>query len=202
MAKRLAVKAIIFDMDGTLTVPILDFDAMRAEIGIVGRRTILEAIEEMPPEQADHARAVIVRHEAEASRHCRLNPGAGELLAWLAERGVPMALLTRNSRASAEAFCERFGVRFACVHTREDGVTKPSPEPVLHLCRQMGVPPGRTLVVGDYLYDVVSGRSAGAPTCLLVHGEPPEWADQADILIRSLDELPGRIELPDPPPAE
>ena len=39
-------RAVIFDLDGTLTEPVLDFDAMRAEIGLTGG-TILEQLEQL-----------------------------------------------------------------------------------------------------------------------------------------------------------
>ena len=38
--------AMLFDMDGTLTVPYFDFDAIRREVG-VGNQPILEAVEKM-----------------------------------------------------------------------------------------------------------------------------------------------------------
>jgi HAD superfamily hydrolase (TIGR01509 family) len=170
---------------------------MRAEIGISDGATILEAMESMTPDQLARANSVIERHEAEAARRATLNPGAAELLHDLTERRFPIALLTRNCRASVKVFCEMFDVRFDAVHTREDGVTKPSPEPVLHLCREMNVAPQRTLMVGDYLYDIISGREAGSHTCLIVHGERPEWAEKADLVIEALDEIPTRVELVD-----
>ncbi|MCG3178363.1 MAG: Phosphoglycolate phosphatase [Phycisphaerae bacterium] len=192
---RSQIEAVIFDMDGTLTVPLLDFDAMRTEIGITDGSTLLEAMARMDPDARDRANDIILRHEAAAARDATLNPGAADLLAELSRRGVPVALLTRNSRASVRTVCDKFRLRFDAIHTREDGLPKPSPEPVLHLCRVMGRSPAATLVVGDYLYDIQSGRQAGCPTCLLVHGPRPAWADQADMVIKSLAQLLPRIEL-------
>lgn len=195
MSDRPRVSAIIFDMDGTLTVPVLDFGAIRAEIGVEPGDDLLRQIEAMSPAYQRRAHAVIERHEADAARRAALNPGADRLLADLIADRVPIALLTRNSRASVDAFCDRFAVRFDAVHTREDGVTKPSPQPVLHLCREMNVAPADTLVVGDFLFDILSGKAAGSPTCLIVHGPPPEWAGEADIIIEHLSQLPERVEV-------
>lgn len=193
MLKLDAIKAVIFDMDGTLTVPVLDFDAMRAEMGIVDGTPILEAMAAMPPAGRARYDAILARHEIEASARAELSPGAAELLAHLAANRVPMAILTRNCRRSVEAFCAKFSLRFDAVHTREDGVTKPSPLPVLDLCRRMNVQPARTLVVGDFLFDILSGQSAGCPTCLIHQGERPAYADKADLVVRSLAELIGRV---------
>ena len=46
-------------------------------------------------------------------------------------------------------------------------------------------------MVGDYLFDIQAGRAAGAGTTVLMIGqkEPPEYADQADHVIRRLDQL-------------
>jgi phosphoglycolate phosphatase len=45
----------------------------------------------------------------------------------------------------------------------DDGVAnKPAPDPVLHLCAALGVPPSRTAVVGDSPADIAMGRRAGA----------------------------------------
>ena len=44
------MRAVIFDMDGTLTKPCLDFDAIRAEMGLSGE-PILEAMARMTPDE-------------------------------------------------------------------------------------------------------------------------------------------------------
>ncbi len=195
--ERIKVSAFIFDMDGTLTVPVLDFAAIRAEIGVPSGNDLLVQIEAMDPADRRRAHAVIERHEADAARAAELNPGAAELLEHLADRGVKMALLTRNSRASVAAFGEQFGFAFDATHTREDGVTKPSPEPVLHLCREMNTAPADTLMVGDFLFDILSGRAAGAPTCLITHGQTPAWLAEAapDLVIESMAELLEKVEI-------
>lgn len=44
-------RVILFDMDGTLTEPLLDFPRIKADMGI-GNRPILEALAEMTPGNA------------------------------------------------------------------------------------------------------------------------------------------------------
>ena len=46
-----APRALLFDMDGTLTEPALDFPAIKAAMGIPLQRPILEALAEMTPER-------------------------------------------------------------------------------------------------------------------------------------------------------
>lgn len=189
MTKLPPISAVIFDMDGTLTVPVLDFDAMRGEMGIIDGTPILEAMAAMTHEQRTRCEAILAEHETAAAERSELSPGAADLLAHLAGRRVPAALLTRNSRVSVEAFCRKFNIDFRAVRTREDGPTKPSPEPVLHLCRAMNVAPERTLVVGDFWFDILSGQRAGARTCLIHQADRPIYADKADLVVQRLDEL-------------
>ena len=74
---------------------------------------------------------------------------------------------------------------------RPDGwPVKPSPEPVLQLCRSFRVPPQATWVIGDYLFDIQSGNAAGATTVLLIGDDSrPDYAGQARYVIRRLHEL-------------
>src|SRR5256885_2252732 len=54
----------LFDMDGPLTRPPLDFPRIKAEMGI-GNRPILEALAELSGPQRQQAQAVLHRHEEE-----------------------------------------------------------------------------------------------------------------------------------------
>lgn len=180
---------VIFDMDGTLTVPRLDFDAIRAEIGLPPG-PILESVATLPPVERARADAILMRHEAEAAAESVLQPGAERVIAALRAARVPVALMTRNSRISVARLLERHSLRFDRVRTREDGPQKPSPEPVFDLCAAFSVRPGEAWVVGDDRFDVQSGRSAGATTALLPHGSAREaWMTEADHLLGGLAEL-------------
>jgi HAD superfamily hydrolase (TIGR01549 family) len=184
------IEGIIFDMDGTLTVPYLDFNAMRREIGIAPIQPVWETIVAMAPDDRRRAEEILIRHELESSLNCELQPGAKELFTELDHRRMPVAILTRNSRASWETLRERFNFPFDRVYAREDGPMKPDPISVITLAEQMNVPLPKVLCVGDYLFDIQVGRAAGTQTALLVnHGKIPSFADQADYLIHNLMEI-------------
>ena len=183
------MRAVLFDMDGTITRPVLDFDAIRAEIGIAPE-PILEAMERMSAAARARAETILLRYEAAAAAQSELSDGAAETVRTLAAHGIATALLTRNSRASVRTVLEKHGLSFGHVYTREDGPLNPSPEPVLAICRALDVPPSATLMVGDYLFDILAGQAAGARTALVIHdGPPPAYADQADHVIRRLAEV-------------
>jgi HAD superfamily hydrolase (TIGR01509 family) len=181
--------AVIFDLDGTLTRPFLDFDAIRGEIGISGG-PILEAVAEMGPESRARAEAILLRHEWEAAVHSTLQDSAAEVLAALRTRGHPVAIFTRNARPTVDYILQQHGLWVDAVRTREDGAFKPSPEPVQALCRTLNADPARSWVVGDFLFDILSGRAAGARTVLMIgEAEPPPFSTEADFVIRRLPEL-------------
>jgi hydrogenase expression/formation protein HypE len=58
------------------------------------------------------------------------------------------------------------------------------------MCDEWKTPPHQVLVVGDYLFDIQAGRSAGARTALIIgENPPPDYATLADHVIRTLSEL-------------
>jgi HAD superfamily hydrolase (TIGR01509 family) len=190
-------RAVIFDLDGTLTEPLLDFDAMRAEIGLPPG-PILEQLTHADASTRARADEILRRHEREAIARATLAEGCAELLARLAALGIPAAILTRNVREVVDTFARMFGFSFAAVYTREDGPHKPSPAGVFTLCAQMGVAPGDTLVVGDYKFDILAGRDAGCATALVLGthrpapAELPDWGPP-DVVVASLRELLPRF---------
>jgi HAD superfamily hydrolase (TIGR01509 family) len=192
-----AVKAVIFDLDGTLTEPLLDFDAMRAEIGLLPG-PILEQLAHADAETRARADVILRRHELDAIARATLADGCAEVLAHLSARAIPAAILTRNVREVVDVFSRAFGLSFAAVYTREDGPHKPSPAGVFALCEKMGVAPADTLVVGDYKFDILAGRDAGCATALVTTTHDPaphelaEWGPP-DVVVASLRELLPRF---------
>jgi HAD superfamily hydrolase (TIGR01549 family) len=186
-------RAVIFDLDGTLTEPVLDFDLMRAEIGLPERVPILEQLESLTLAARARAEEILLRHERAAIAQATLADGCADLLGHLRGRAIPIAILTRNVREVVETFARMFTFEFHAVYTREDGPAKPSPVGALALCRAMGVDPTHTLAVGDYKYDVMAGRDAGCRTALvrsapLAEHERADWGSP-DLVVKSLREL-------------
>jgi len=182
------IEAVVFDMDGTLTKPFLDFDAIRADIGLPPRSPILEAMEHMNAVDRARADAVLLRHERAAAQVSELNDGALEVLAHVRAASLPVGLLTRNCHECVVLTCERHGLRFDAVVAREHAPVKPAPDGVHLLARSFGVDPSRLLVVGDYVFDIRAGRGAGAITALLTLGKDWPFANEADHVIHSLFE--------------
>jgi HAD superfamily hydrolase (TIGR01509 family) len=181
-------RAVLFDMDGTLTRPMLDFPRIKAEMGI-GQRPILEALDEMDAASRARAEAVLLRHEEEAAFASTLNEGCRDVLGWLAERNIPAALITRNSRTSVLAFLERHGLDLTVTIAREDTAPKPDPRPLWMACEKLGVRPAEAWMVGDGQYDVEAGVAAGIPTVWISHGREKPFAADPWRTVRDLCEL-------------
>lgn len=188
---HMPIRAVIFDLDGTITQPYLDFDAIRREIGLgEDGGPVLEAMEKMPPQQRRRTEEILHYHEEKALAASQLNEGAEETLACLRDRGIHVGVLTRNRKCNAQAIAEKHGLHFDAVVGREDGPVKPDAFGVRHLCRHFGVEPAETLLVGDYLYDMLCARAAGAVGVLIVnHGKAGTFAEHADFTIEKLSEI-------------
>jgi HAD superfamily hydrolase (TIGR01509 family) len=199
-------RAVIFDLDGTLTEPLLDFDAIRLEIGLRPHLPILEQLADGDDALRARAEPIMRRHELDAIRRATLADGCRELLGHLGALQIPAAILTRNVREAVEMFARQFGLAFAASYTREDGPPKPSPAGVLALCARLGVAPADTLTVGDYKFDILAGRSAGSRTALVAPAAPDDLEDWGgpDLIVGSLRELLPLWRAPGPrrpPPA-
>ncbi len=185
----MSFECVIFDMDGTLTEPWLDFAAIRVELGVAPADDILIALEQMPPGRRAEALRALEAHESTAAREAPLTAGAADTLARISRAGLPVALLTRSSRGAMNTVIDRLARRFDLSWCREDGPIKPSPTSIQAACRQLGAAPERTACVGDYLFDVQAANAAGAVSVLLARGDRPDFADQADHVIGHLTEL-------------
>ena len=179
---------VVFDLDGTLVLSHHDFGRMRAEVialaehyGVApGHLSVQEPIHRIIEAAREELRTTgapdgsVYRFEAEY--HKRIDAielealprtvaraGAAELLEALSHRGFRLGLLTRSSESFAREALRRTGLApyFAYLRSRSTpGPAKPSPESLLVLLHEMGVPIARALFVGDHLSDAETGTRA------------------------------------------
>ncbi len=187
--------AVIFDLDGTITRPFLDFDAIRREMGLPDGLPILEAMGVLDGHARAAAEAVLDRHEQAAAEQSTTHDGAREAIEHLRGRGCPVAILTRNTRKWTTFVLAKHGIVVDAIRCREDGAVKPSPLPVLELCRGLRADPDASWMIGDHRFDLESGRDAGCRTILMLgdRQDTPTWADLADHTVRSFAEIPPLI---------
>lgn len=177
---RARLKGVVFDMDGTLTVPVIDFAAMyRAVLGDEafaaaraaspsGSIDILHHIETWAPPEQQKAYEIIAHFERQGLDRLQIMPGATELCEYLDSRKIRRGLITRNVKDGVDLFHQRFRMKFVPALSREFRPYKPDPAPLLHICSAWGIPPNEVMMIGDSLRDDVGcGKRAGAFTCLL-----------------------------------
>jgi phosphoglycolate phosphatase len=117
------------------------------------------------------------------------------LLGRLRSRVPTFAVATSDDRGPTERTLVALGVaaEFAALSCADDGrPTKPAPDPVLHLCAELGVPPDRTAVVGDAPADLRMARAAGAGRVIAVLtgvGDEAVLTPLADVVLGSIEEL-------------
>ncbi len=192
----MSIKAVIFDLDGTITQPYFDFDAIREEMGLDRNSgPVLESMQKMTAQQRRLAEEILHFHEERAVTESKLNAGAKQTLAALCKAGINIGVLTRNKRSNALAIACKHGLKFDAIVDREDGPVKPDAFGVLRICEQFGVQPQETLLVGDYLFDLLCAKAAGAVAVLLAnHDRAGEFAEHADFTIEKIDQVLQIIE--------
>lgn len=210
------LRAVLFDMDGTLLDSAPDF------IAVIQAMCSAHGLPEADP-KAIHdvvsggARAMMLAAfdceadspEFEALRlefleryqnHCavltRPYPGMLELLGDLEKAKLLWGVVTNKPVRFAQPIMEQLGLaQRSALLICPDHVTnsKPDPEPLLLACSQLGLEPGEVLFVGDDLRDIESGRDAGCKTAAVTYGyihpsdNPRNWG--ADVIVDSASEL-------------
>lgn len=180
-------------MDGTLTLPVHDFDAMRRELGLPPGIGTLEGLAALAPELQAQRREMLNEIGWRYALLAEPQPGAAELLAELAARGARLGIITRNARRNTEETLRRIGFArwFAAedIATRDEGEPKPAPEAVLRLLGRWREGPQAGVVVGDAVYDLQAGRAAGVATVLLDPDGAAPHRPLADVCVSRLDDL-------------
>ena len=145
--------------------------------------------------QRQEVEKILHYHEQKAVTESRLNAGAKQTLSALRAAGIHIGILTRNRRSNALAIARKHNLKFDAIIGREEGPVKPDAFGVLQLCEQFGVEPEETLLVGDYLFDLLCAKAAGAVAVLLTnHNRPGDFAKHADFCIENISRVLEIIE--------
>ena len=207
-------RAVVFDLDGTLTDSAPGICATLATVlGEVGLAA--PADDEVRTLIGLPLRAILARYApgaAEAELDGRivryqelyaetviprtfLFPGVWSLLRACRAAGLELGLVTAKATPVAAAVLARcrIGRLFGSV-VGGDRAAQPKPHPDLLLVAlaELGVDPSAALVVGDADHDILMGRAAGARTCGVawgVHGPERLWAAGADVVVHAPGEL-------------
>lgn len=181
--KLSAARHWVFDMDGTLTLPVHDFEGIKRSLDIPLEHDILHHLAALPDEVAAAKYAWLLEHERELALSAEPAPGAIELVRALHGRGCRLGILTRNAHELALVTLQAIGLGdcFASgdILGRDEAPPKPHPGGLLHLAERWQVTPGELVMVGDYRFDLECARAAGACGVLVNLLDNP-WPELAD----------------------
>lgn len=187
----------VFDLDGTLTLPVHDFAAIRAELGVPDGDDILGFLASLPDAAAQPLHEKLQAIEERLALKTAAAAGAVHFIRRLHRRGDRLGVLTRNTRDNALRTLELIGVGDyfapACVLGRDEALPKPEPDGIHKLAALWRVSPAALVMVGDYLFDLQAGQAAGAAT-IHIHGDrPSRWPEWTDLCVPTLEELAKRL---------
>jgi len=188
----------LFDMDGTLTRAMHDFDAMREALDLPPGMPILEALDGMEPDTAANKRRELDAMELRMASEASVQPGCVALLERLVGAGASLAIVTRNGAEIARVTLEACGIGDffppETVISRDCCEPKPAPAGVRLALERLGGSADEAVMVGDYLFDLAAGREAGVRTVHLDVDGGERWPDVTDLRVESLDELHAIVE--------
>lgn len=206
----MALKAVLFDMDGTLLDTAPDFvavcQAMRAarelpplneqvirDVVSGGARAMVSATFGLDV-GADGFEALRLEFLERYQQHCavlsRPFDGMAELLADIEASRLVWGVATNKPLRFAAPIMQQLGLaERSAVLLCPDHVerSKPAPDMLLLACKQMGFAPADVLFVGDDARDIESGRAAGCKTAAVTYGyihpedNPRHWG--ADVVV-------------------
>jgi len=204
------LRAVLFDMDGTLLDTAPDFIAicqrMLADRGLAsvsdklirdeisgGARAMVAATFALSPTEPEFEALrleFLERYQANCAVHSTLFDGMAELLVDIEKANLIWGVVTNKPVRFAQPIMEQLGLaERSAILICPDHVThsKPHPEPLILACSMLNLDPASVLFVGDDLRDIESGRDAGTKTAAVRYGyihpddNPDHWG--ADVVV-------------------
>ncbi|MBS99060.1 MAG: HAD family hydrolase [Oceanospirillaceae bacterium] len=183
----------IFDLDGTLTRPVHDFEHIRGELGLHPDADILGTLADLPEPQRSAQFARLDELELYYASKAEAAISVNEVLQALAERECRMGILTRNNQPVALRSLEAIGAAHYFspddVLGRDEARPKPDPHGIEQLLTRWHADPGQAVMVGDFRYDLEAGRACGVATVFVDHGVHPGWPELTDVRVTCMSQL-------------
>ncbi|MGI4778670.1 MAG: HAD family hydrolase [Janthinobacterium lividum] len=193
MTTSASVRAVLFDLDGTLVDSALELgaaaDRMRIDRGMpslplyayrsmcgAGARGMLGVAFDITPDAPDYMllrEEFFLNYEARMLLNTPVFDGVPELIDSLLGLGLRWGVVTNKSSRFTVPLTRSMPV-FSSAGTIISGDTtpfaKPHPEPLLEAARRLCVAPAECIYVGDDKRDIVAGRAAGMRPIAATYG--------------------------------
>jgi len=209
------LEGLLFDFDGTLAKPAIDFAYMRQVVRAIAERygVCLVQLGDMPAlEIAAAGRAQLAVHgkdlvkrfdreveralldiELEAAERTELYPEVPRMLDLLAAMRYRIGIVTRNSRAALKRVLRRVPLRHHLLLTRDDVPSvKPDPAHLKIALQALHLSASKAAMVGDHPMDILAGKRAGVRTvAVLASGTQVEAFEpfEPDLIVEQVTDL-------------
>ncbi|MCB1323480.1 MAG: HAD family phosphatase [Leptospiraceae bacterium] len=211
------IKAIIFDMDGTLVDS--EINTERSVDILLSKRNIPHAdldygvfygvtwqkiesiLKETYPQLIPESLAAELQHEFHVlfqSDQTEFIPGVHDFWRLAAQLGLRLAIGTSSNRESVEFLVDRMDVRSICeaiVSAEDYNKSKPDPDCYLHAAQKLNLPVENCLVFEDSIPGLKAARAAGMYAVAITHRstDPIEAARIANLAVANYTRLPDKF---------
>ena len=212
------LKAVLFDLDGTLIefkFRVIElkkelFDKLNDNNVIIEKRFQKESIQNICEEAqrimknnankecdriTSDMKEIIEKYEIEGLKQSAIKKDVFYVFNWLKKKKIKLALVTNNGRRSAEYAVNRFELieYFDVIITRDEvNKWKPHPEPIQKAINQLKIESSEGIFIGDSKMDIQSSKSAGVKVASIptgIHSKQQLDEEDPDYLIYSLLEI-------------
>ncbi|OTG88252.1 phosphoglycolate phosphatase [Acinetobacter sp. ANC 4558] len=217
------MKAVLFDLDGTLIDTAADFiriiqnmckeegreivdaDLIRTQVSEGARAMVKLVYPELAiddPIFLAHRQRFLDIYGTDIAVDTDLFEGMYPLLTALESHHIPWGIVTNKPRWLSEALLQALNLTERCavlVCPEDVQHTKPDPEPMLLAAQQINIAPENCIYVGDHPRDIDAGRAANMYTILAAYGYLPlQYKDdltawRADCIVENVTELHQKI---------
>lgn len=217
------MKAVLFDLDGTLIDTAADFIRIIQDMCRLENRPIVDAatirtqvsegaramVKLVYPELAlddsiflQHRQRFLDLYHQNIAVDTALFGGMEKLLQDLEQRQIPWGIVTNKPRFLTEILLKKLKLEQRCavlVCPEDVENAKPDPEPMFLAAKHIQIDPQDIIYIGDHPRDIDAGRNANMPTILAAYGYLPlEFRDnleawQADKIVHSVEQLHHEI---------
>ena len=213
----MTIKAVVFDLDGTLVDTAPDLMAatnhvlallkrrpitmpeVRAFVGRGARKLIERGVaatgDAIDEASLTYYHAEFLRHyEGHTADRSEIFPGVVALLKQLADSGIKAGVCTNKPEGLSRLLLDTLDLgRFLGTIVGPDtiGIAKPDAAPYLETVKRLGVAPPDSIMVGDSEIDILTARAAGVPIVAVSFGYTPKPVIEygPDYLVSHFDEI-------------
>lgn len=185
------IKAVLFDLDGTLldtaldftdvvnrllveeSLPTMEYHEVRSAVSH-GSKGLIETAFKLSDDDAEFEplrQRLLDDYIQCLTNKTRLFDGLDELLALLAQKNIGWGIVTNKPELYTAPILEGLELSpIAAICPDHVSQTKPHPESIELACQHIGCEPCESVVIGDHLRDIEAGKNAGAKTIAAAYG--------------------------------